>query len=78
MGHAETDPSCTDVMMEQCKLHGFAPFHVKGDSPGFTCNRSVASRMTVNAGFAQLVTLTCTSVEQDMGRDQERVFARSI
>ena len=30
-------------MMEQCKAHGFSPFHVKQDSTGYIYNRSESS-----------------------------------
>ncbi|KAL3607227.1 hypothetical protein FPOAC2_02203 [Fusarium poae] len=39
MGHGTTDPSHIDLMMEQCKSHGFSPFHVKKPSMGYIYNR---------------------------------------
>ena len=78
MGHAKTDASCIDVMMEQCKLHGFAPFHVKGDSLGYIYNRCVDSRRPLIADLAHDMSLTHTFMGQDMGRNQERIFARRI
>ncbi len=65
MGHGKTDPYCIDVMMEQCKLHGFAPFHVKGDSLGYIYNRYVNATVTtvmMSAGMIRMMLLTCTYV----------------
>jgi 3-hydroxyacyl-CoA dehydrogenase len=39
MGHETTNPSYVDLMMEQCKAHGFSPFHVKKPSMGYIYNR---------------------------------------
>ncbi|KAJ4130066.1 hypothetical protein NW768_007039 [Fusarium equiseti] len=39
MGHENTDPSHIRSMMEQCKAHGFPPFHVKKPSMGYIYNR---------------------------------------
>ncbi|KAL6920833.1 hypothetical protein FSHL1_004810 [Fusarium sambucinum] len=39
MGHETTDPSHVDLMMKQCKAHGFFPFHVKKPSMGYIYNR---------------------------------------
>ncbi|GKU05193.1 unnamed protein product [Fusarium langsethiae] len=39
MGHETTNPSHVDLMMEQCKAHGFSPFHVKKPSMGYIYNR---------------------------------------
>jgi len=41
MGHDGTDPSLIPLLMEQCKAHGFSPFHVKRDSTGYIYNRFV-------------------------------------
>ncbi|KAJ5160364.1 Dehydrogenase multihelical [Penicillium canariense] len=34
MGHKDTDPAAVSLLLEQCKSHGFSPFHVKKDSIG--------------------------------------------
>ncbi|OBT58317.1 hypothetical protein VE04_01787 [Pseudogymnoascus sp. 24MN13] len=39
MGHNETDPSLIALLLEQCKAHGFSPFHVKQSSIGYIYNR---------------------------------------
>ncbi|KAM5376798.1 hypothetical protein ACJZ2D_005421 [Fusarium nematophilum] len=39
MGHETTNPSYITLMMEQCKAHGFSPFHVKSQSMGYIYNR---------------------------------------
>ncbi|KAM0222209.1 hypothetical protein ACHAQD_004610 [Fusarium lateritium] len=39
MGHGTTDPSHITMMMDQCKAHGFSPFHVKKPSMGYIYNR---------------------------------------
>ncbi|KAH0842092.1 3-hydroxyacyl-CoA dehydrogenase, C-terminal domain containing protein [Fonsecaea pedrosoi] len=39
MGHANTDPAIIPLLMEQCRDHGFSPFHVKKDSMGYIYNR---------------------------------------
>ncbi|KAL5601894.1 hypothetical protein FOBRF1_009427 [Fusarium oxysporum] len=39
MGHETTHPSYITLMMEQCKAHGFSPFHVKSPSMGYIYNR---------------------------------------
>ncbi|QPC76476.1 hypothetical protein HYE68_007228 [Fusarium pseudograminearum] len=39
MGHKNTDPSHIDLMMKQCQVHGFSPFHVKKPSMGYIYNR---------------------------------------
>ncbi|KAL1960133.1 hypothetical protein VTO42DRAFT_305 [Malbranchea cinnamomea] len=39
MGHSETDPSIITLLIEQCRDHGFSPFHVKRDSLGYIYNR---------------------------------------
>ncbi|KAM5384866.1 hypothetical protein ACJA88_002713 [Fusarium oxysporum] len=39
MGHETTNPSYITLMMEQCKVHGFSPFHVKSPSMGYIYNR---------------------------------------
>lgn len=41
MGHDATNPSCIELMMKQCKAHGFSPFHVKTSSMGYIYNRCV-------------------------------------
>ncbi|KAJ5334666.1 hypothetical protein N7452_007069 [Penicillium brevicompactum] len=39
MGHQESDPSLIDLVLAQCKEHGFSPFHVKQSSIGYIYNR---------------------------------------
>lgn len=39
MGHGTTNPGYIALMMEQCKAHGFSPFHVKSQSMGYIYNR---------------------------------------
>ncbi|KAJ3529397.1 hypothetical protein NM208_g9779 [Fusarium decemcellulare] len=39
MGHETTNPAYITLMMEQCKAHGFSPFHVKRPSMGYIYNR---------------------------------------
>ncbi|KAF7594163.1 hypothetical protein BBP40_010012 [Aspergillus hancockii] len=39
MGHKETDPAIITLLFEQCKEHGFTPFHVKQSSIGYIYNR---------------------------------------
>lgn len=39
MGHQRTDPKLKSLMMEECRRHGFSPFHVKKDSMGYIYNR---------------------------------------
>jgi 3-hydroxyacyl-CoA dehydrogenase len=39
MGHAQTDPSLIPLLMEQCRLHHFEPFHVRQNSTGYIYNR---------------------------------------
>ncbi|KAK2799597.1 hypothetical protein FQN50_008435 [Emmonsiellopsis sp. PD_5] len=39
MGHNETDPSLIPLLFEQCREHGFSPFHVKQKSIGYIYNR---------------------------------------
>ncbi|KAH7305201.1 hypothetical protein B0I35DRAFT_400396 [Stachybotrys elegans] len=39
MGHDSTDPACIEAVMEQSRLHGFSPFHVKASSMGYIYNR---------------------------------------
>ncbi|KAF4993910.1 hypothetical protein FGRMN_6157 [Fusarium graminum] len=39
MGHETTDPAHITLMMDQCKAHGFSPFHVKKPSMGYIYNR---------------------------------------
>ncbi|KAF5673419.1 3-hydroxyacyl-CoA dehydrogenase [Fusarium heterosporum] len=39
MGHEITDPAHITLMMDQCKAHGFSPFHVKKPSMGYIYNR---------------------------------------
>ncbi|KAF5863535.1 hypothetical protein ETB97_009779 [Aspergillus alliaceus] len=39
MGHEGTDPSCVAVLLDQCREHGFSPFHVKQNSIGYIYNR---------------------------------------
>ncbi|KAJ5880858.1 uncharacterized protein N7473_011911 [Penicillium subrubescens] len=39
MGHQNTDPAAISLLLEQCRAHGFSPFHVKKDSIGYIYNR---------------------------------------
>ncbi|ETI29304.1 hypothetical protein G647_01757 [Cladophialophora carrionii CBS 160.54] len=39
MGHENTDPGVIPLLMQQCREHGFSPFHVKKDSMGYIYNR---------------------------------------
>ncbi|KAK2773638.1 hypothetical protein FQN53_004082 [Emmonsiellopsis sp. PD_33] len=39
MGHSETTPSLIPLLSEQCREHGFSPFHVKQKSIGYIYNR---------------------------------------
>lgn len=39
MGHKDTDPALIPLVLEQCKAHGFSPFHVKKSSIGYIYNR---------------------------------------
>ncbi|CAI7613765.1 unnamed protein product [Penicillium bialowiezense] len=39
MGHKDSDPRLIDLVLTQCKEHGFSPFHVKKDSIGYIYNR---------------------------------------
>lgn len=39
MGHQDTDPAAISLLLEQCRTHGFSPFHVKKDSIGYIYNR---------------------------------------
>lgn len=39
MGHATTDPVCISTLLQECRVHGFQPFHVKRDSMGYIYNR---------------------------------------
>ncbi|KAF2095770.1 NAD(P)-binding protein [Rhizodiscina lignyota] len=39
MGTADTSPDVIALVMEQCKLHGFQPFHVQRTSTGYIYNR---------------------------------------
>jgi hypothetical protein len=39
MASKETRPDIVPLLMEQCKAHGFSPFHVKKDSNGYIYNR---------------------------------------
>ncbi|KAJ6084303.1 hypothetical protein N7486_011103 [Penicillium sp. IBT 16267x] len=39
MAHRDTDPSLVTLVLEQCKEHGFSPFHVKKNSIGYIYNR---------------------------------------
>jgi hypothetical protein len=41
MASKETRPDIISLLMEQCKAHGFSPFHVKKDSNGYIYNRWV-------------------------------------
>ncbi|KAJ6178684.1 hypothetical protein N7519_009145 [Penicillium mononematosum] len=39
MGHKDSDPKLIDLVLEQCKEHGFSPFHVRENSIGYIYNR---------------------------------------
>lgn len=39
MGHATTEPSYIETLMEQSEAHGFTPFHVRSSSMGYIYNR---------------------------------------
>lgn len=39
MGHKDSDPKLIELVLEQCKEHGFSPFYVKKDSVGYIYNR---------------------------------------
>ncbi|KAJ5781068.1 hypothetical protein N7457_006228 [Penicillium paradoxum] len=39
MGHKDSDPALVELVLAQCKEHGFSPFHVKQDSIGYIYNR---------------------------------------
>ncbi|KAJ5864860.1 uncharacterized protein N7529_006776 [Penicillium soppii] len=39
MGHKDSDPKLIDLVLEQCKEHGFSPFHVRQPSIGYIYNR---------------------------------------
>ena len=39
MGHKDTDPSIIRLILEECKAHGFSPFHVQKSSIGYIYNR---------------------------------------
>ena len=39
MGHSNTNSKVIPLLMEQCRQHGFSPFHVKRDSMGYIYNR---------------------------------------
>ena len=39
MGHEDTDPNLLPNLLEQCKIHGFSPYHVKKNSIGYIYNR---------------------------------------
>ncbi|KAJ5675154.1 uncharacterized protein N7477_005088 [Penicillium maclennaniae] len=39
MGHGETDESLISLVLDQCKVHGFSPFHVRQPSIGYIYNR---------------------------------------
>ncbi|KAF2163203.1 hypothetical protein M409DRAFT_26247 [Zasmidium cellare ATCC 36951] len=39
MGHSRTDARHIVTLLEQCRQHGFQPFHVKRDSVGYIYNR---------------------------------------
>jgi 3-hydroxyacyl-CoA dehydrogenase len=44
MASKETRPDIVPLLMEQCKAHGFSPFHVKKDSNGYIYNRCFTPR----------------------------------
>ncbi|OAL46258.1 3-hydroxyacyl-CoA dehydrogenase [Pyrenochaeta sp. DS3sAY3a] len=57
MGSGETDPEIISLVMEQCRLHGFAPFQVHKPSTGYIYNRIWAAikreaLLTVSEGIA--------------------------
>ncbi|KAJ5555649.1 hypothetical protein N7535_008082 [Penicillium sp. DV-2018c] len=39
MGHKDSKPALIELMLSQCKEHGFSPFHVKRNSIGYIYNR---------------------------------------
>jgi hypothetical protein len=39
MGHKDSDPKLIGLVLEQCKEHGFSPFHVRENSIGYIYNR---------------------------------------
>lgn len=39
MGTESTKPDIIPRLMQQCKEHGFNPFHVKKESSGYIYNR---------------------------------------
>ena len=39
MAHQDNDPQIIPLLMQQCREHGFSPFHVKKDSMGYIYNR---------------------------------------
>jgi hypothetical protein len=41
MASKETKSDIISLLMEQCKAHGFSPFHVKKDSNGYIYNRCI-------------------------------------
>jgi 3-hydroxyacyl-CoA dehydrogenase len=41
MGNTDTPQKTIDLVMEQCRMHGFQPFEVKRESTGYIYNRFV-------------------------------------
>ena len=39
MGHSTTDPACISRVLQESRLHGFEPYHVKRESMGYIYNR---------------------------------------
>ncbi|KAF4451844.1 3-hydroxybutyryl-CoA dehydrogenase [Fusarium austroafricanum] len=52
MGHETTDPSHITLMMEQCKAHGFSPFHVKKPSMGIWAAIKREALLAASEGIA--------------------------
>lgn len=44
MGHDETDESLISLVLDQCRVHGFSPFHVRQTSIGYIYNRYIQTR----------------------------------
>ncbi|KIX06489.1 uncharacterized protein Z518_04465 [Rhinocladiella mackenziei CBS 650.93] len=43
MGHGRTEPASISLLIQQCREHGFSPFHVKQDSMGYIYKQSRTS-----------------------------------
>jgi hypothetical protein len=57
MGHDETEPSLIQLMLDQCKEHGFSPFHVKQSSIGYIYNRYVLGDSPTSSFQSQSITI---------------------